>query len=430
LFKKIANTFGTKLIIAIINLCIAIVISNYLGASGKGEQGIIITTITLILLFSNIVGGASLVYLAPRLQARKIIVLSYAWTLLTSIVFIFVLFLFPLTEEKYTAHIVVLACINSFTAINSSILLGKENIRANNLISFFQIFITILSLLFFLIFMDLRNVYAYIYSLYIAYAASYIISIIFLLPYLKTKTKTEDDTYAHAVKLLFRFGFVNQLSHIAQLMSFRISYYFLDFYHGYESVGIYSNGVSITESVWMISGSIALVQYSKIANTNDAKANQKLTAELVRISLLVTFLVLIPLVLLPSSFYSFIFGKDFYDINRIIWCLAPGMLVYVNSLILGHYFSGTGKYHINTIGSTIGLAVTLILALMLIPKYGYMGSAVTATASYFTTSLFIIIYFCYKTQTKFSALLPLPKNISEYIYLLKQHFSGKAKSNE
>jgi len=61
LFLKIFKTFGVRLSSAIISLLIAVVISQYLGAGGKGEQGIIITTIALILIFANIVGGASLV---------------------------------------------------------------------------------------------------------------------------------------------------------------------------------------------------------------------------------------------------------------------------------------------------------------------------------------------------------------------------------
>lgn len=421
MFSKIVKTFGVKLSSAIINFLIAVVISQFLGAGGKGEQGIIITTITLILLFSNIVGGASLVYLTPRLNIKKILILSYLWTTLTSIAFIFVLFMFPLAEGKYIIHIVILSAINSFTAINASVLLGKENIKANNLISFFQTLITILALLFFFLMLHHSTVFSYIYSLYIAYIISLLLSFIYLFPYFRKKTEIAEDTYSNAIAMLFRYGFVNQLSHITQLLSFRVSYYFLDNYFGYKSVGIYSNGVSIIESVWMISGSVALVQYSKIANTNDSNSNRKLTTELLRISLLVTFLVLIPLVLLPSSFYSFIFGKDFYDINRIIWCLAPGILVYVNALILGHYFSGNGKYHINTIGSTIGLTVTFILALILIPEYGYLGSAVTATCSYFATSLFIILYFCISTKTKFTELFPTPRHISEYFSVLKHN---------
>lgn len=424
MFQKIFKTFGVKLSSAILNLLIAVVVSQYLGSEGKGEQGLIITTIAFILIFSNIVGGASLVYLTPRLPVKKLILLSYVWTLIVSGVFALLLFIFPFVDSKYAYQIATLAVINSFVAVNGSVLLGKQNIKANNIISFLQVLITVIILLLLFLTNLSRDIQGYLYSLYGAYIISFLISIEFLQPYFSEKANA-DITYSKAIAMLFRFGFLNQLSHITQLLSFRISYYFLDSYTGAKAVGIYSNAVSIIESVWMISSSIAVVQYSKISNSEDHKANQSLTAELMRISLLITFVVLIPVVLLPSGFYSLVFGKDFFDINRIMWFLAPGILVFVNALIIGHYFSGSGKYQVNTIGSSLGLVITVILSFVLIPRFGYLGAAATASVSYLATSVFVTAYFCKESRIKFSQLLPHPKYFSGYRTAIKEYLYPK-----
>ncbi len=424
LFKKIYKTFGVKFSSALLNLLIAVIVSQFLGSEGKGEQGLIITTIAFILIFSNIVGGASLVFLTPRLHLKKLLLLSYVWTIVVSGIFACILLIFPFVEHKYALHIAILAAINSFTAVNGSILLGKQNIKANNIISFFQVFITVVSLFALFSFSPFLNIYGYFYALYAAYLLSFVLSIIFLLQYKKENSNAEMP-YPKAIAMLFQYGFLNQLAHIAQLLSFRVSYYFLDSYTGIKAVGIYSNAVSIIESVWMISGSVALVQYAKIANSDDKKANQNLTADLLRISLLLTFFVLIPVVILPASFYSFIFGKDFYDINRIMWCMAPGILVFVNALIIGHYFSGSGKYLINTLGSTIGLGITIVLSIIMIPLYGYLGAAITASASYLATSIFVSWYFCKESGIRFAELLPTPKYIAHYYHSLKYVITNK-----
>ncbi len=427
MFKKIFKTFGVKFSSAILNLMIAVVVSRFLGSQGKGEQGIIITTIAFILIFSNIVGGASLVYLTPRLPLKKLLLLSYLWTVLVSgVSACIILLFFPIKalEHTYALHIAILVTINSFVAVNCSILLGKENIKANNIITFFQVFITVVALLSFFSLPQFLNINGYLYALYAAYFGSFILSLFFLIPYRSSKTNDE-ITFSKATAMLFRYGFLNQLAHITQFLSFRVSFYFLESYVGYQAVGIYSNAVSIIESVWMISSSIAIVQYSKIANTQDPKANQSLTAEFVRISLLVTFVVLIPVVLLPASFYSFVFGKDFFDINRIMWCLAPGILVFVNALIIGHYFSGSGKYHVNTLGSTLGLIITIILSFLLIPRFGYLGAAITASISYLATSVFVTWFFCKESQLKFSELLPMPKYFSGYWVTIKEYLYHK-----
>ena len=52
MFGKILNTFGTKILVAFINLAIAIIISQVLGDSGKGIQSLVLTNISFILIFS------------------------------------------------------------------------------------------------------------------------------------------------------------------------------------------------------------------------------------------------------------------------------------------------------------------------------------------------------------------------------------------
>ena len=64
--KRIFFTFFIKGIIAVTNLLIVILLSRYTGAAGKGEATLIITSIAMILLFNNVVGGSSLVYFVPR----------------------------------------------------------------------------------------------------------------------------------------------------------------------------------------------------------------------------------------------------------------------------------------------------------------------------------------------------------------------------
>lgn len=56
---------------------------------------------------------------------------------------------------------------------------------------------------------------------------------------------------------------------------------------------------------------------------------------------------MIPLLLLPVSAYSFIFGPGFGEVKQVIWTLVPGVLIY-NFPFTGHSYSGTGRYYVNT----------------------------------------------------------------------------------
>ena len=130
MFKKILNTFGTKMLAAVLNFVIAIIISQTLGDTGSGTQSLVLTSITFILIFSEIVCGASIIYLAPRHSFKKILVASVIWSALIAVVMGFCIRLFyPKLESDLVVHVAILSFISSLSNINFRFLVGKEESR-------------------------------------------------------------------------------------------------------------------------------------------------------------------------------------------------------------------------------------------------------------------------------------------------------------
>lgn len=430
MINKIFSTFSIKLVSAIFNLLIAVVVSRYLGTSGKGEQSLVLTTISFILIFENIAGGAVLVYLASRFKMWVLISLSYLWSFVVGIVFYFILLQLDIIKSDYIVAVCLLSVINSFAANNANILLGKEKINNYNWINFIQPVFTLMSLLVFVGFIGGTSVVSYINSLYIAYFSALVLSLIMLLRLTDKKDSNINCKWKAAIKAMFAMGFYNQLSHITSLLNMRLSYYLLEKYQDSGTLGIYSNAVSLSEAIWMVSGSMAMVQYSKIANSEDKNYSRQLTVNMTKISLLLTIIILIPMLLLPSSFYSFVFGKDFTNINYIMICLAPGVVFYNFALLIGHYFSGNGEYFKNTIASVGGLFVTLILSFAAIPLWGYYGAALVSGFSYIVVSTVVILFFYNETKIGFMKMLPDKKDIKRYFSEIKNFINKKHLSDE
>ena len=149
MIRSILHTLGTKFSVAIINLLIAIAISQYLGADGKGLQGLIIASMAYILIISNIVGGASIVYLSPRSRLKHILLPAYIWAIFISGLAYFALAWSSFIEKEYVPYIVFLTLISSFTAVNNSILIGHEKVKQSNLVGLIQPSFTLLFLFFF-----------------------------------------------------------------------------------------------------------------------------------------------------------------------------------------------------------------------------------------------------------------------------------------
>jgi O-antigen/teichoic acid export membrane protein len=192
---------------------------------------------------------------------------------------------------------------------------------------------------------------------------------------------------------MFALGFYNQLAHVLQLLSFRASYYILEQYKGEAAVGVFSNASSITESIWLIATSISLWQYAVISNAQDQHYTIQLTEKLTRFGMLAALLGVLFFLFLPSAFYELVFGPDFGGLQALMWALAPGVWMFTYALVVGHYFSGHGRYAVNALASGVGLVLSLLASLLLIPVYGAVGAAVAASISYTATSIVVLRYF-------------------------------------
>ncbi|MCF8365269.1 MAG: polysaccharide biosynthesis C-terminal domain-containing protein [Bacteroidales bacterium] len=410
---KILNTFGTRLISAILNLLIAVVISQFLGPGGKGEQSLIIVTISYILVFSNLMGGGAIVFLTPRFHYATILIPAYIWSTLTAAIFFAALYFFELLNSQYILHICLLSVLNAFTSVNSSILIGKEKIKASNLIALVQPVIIMISLSVFFFVFKISSLETYLVSLYLAFVISFLISIFYLSRFAGLFRFGSSDEYFVIVRQMLHYGILNQLAHIFQLLSFRMSFFWLQQLYSEAEVGIYSNGTSLVESIWLISRSISMVQYARISNSSDIRYSQKLTINLTYAAMVASLLLIMIMILLPPQLFTFIFGAGFADVGRVIQSLAPGVLFFNIALIMGHYFSGIGKYHVNTIASFAGLVVSVILFSVMIPSMGIFGAGWATSISYTITSLIVLIYFFNESRLNKSEILPTMNEIRE-----------------
>jgi len=402
MLKKIIGTAGSRIIIALITFAIVVINARTLGKEGVGEIALIVLGITIILLISNFVGGGALVYLIPRYDPFKLIVPSFTWAILSSVVGAQLLSFFKLIPVEYTYHVMFLSLFQALGAVNLTFLLGKERIKQYNLISVLQ-FVALIATLVWLIYgMNRIEVMSYVYALYVAYILTFIISFLAIRKFIKI---TNFDKFDEVLIQVFKYGSYVQLANLLQLMNYRLGYYIIEKYLGKASLGIFDVGNKVSEGLWLIGKSVAMVQYTKISNNNIPDYARDLTIRFLKFVFVITFFMLVMLLLLPDSFFMFVFGKDFTGLNKVVQSLAVGILSMSVSMILSHFFSGTGRHYHNTISSGIGLVLTLIFGFTLIPHMGITGAGITASVSYFCSAVYQLIIFIRITKTGLAQFL-------------------------
>lgn len=403
MIKSIVNTVGTKFFSAVFNFLILLVTSNFLGTEGRGQISLMISTITLILLLAGFVGGNALIYLCPRKPLPALLFVSYLWSLVLAIPTYFILSATQLFSREISIHITLLYLLYSFTSIHISLLFGKEKIEQANRTSLIQVISHFFLMSACFVFWGANTIQVFIYSLYITYGFAFLLSGYYLKDFLKVSFRLE---LSSTLKLAFAIGFLSQLANIFQFLNYRLDVYLLEKFDSLSNLGLYSTSVSIAEAALLFGSSFALVQFSKISNTEDEVASRTLTVKLTRFSILLSLFAYLPLFVFPDDFYNFLLGKDFHEVKSILIALAPGILFLGSSVTLSHYFAGTGNYKINVMASFLGLCLTLGLGVAFIPKYGFIAAAWVSSISYFCSTLVLLISFLRNSKFKLADLLP------------------------
>ncbi|MDD3962733.1 MAG: polysaccharide biosynthesis C-terminal domain-containing protein [Bacteroidales bacterium] len=402
MIKKVLGTAGSRILTSALSLILVLLYGRTLGPEGAAEIGLVVLGITIVLLLSNFVTGGALVYLTPREKPFLLFLPAYVWAFFSAVVLSYGLDRFHLLPPGMLHHVLFLSLIFSWHTANLNILLGKERVGAFNSASVVQIVTLFTAFLFFVYIRDQLTVMSYVYSLYLSYGLSFLYSLILVLPELKYA-----DLYdlGPVILRIFRYGSFVQFANTLQLLNYRLSYYLIKAFLGNARLGVFQVGNQLSEGLWIVGKSMALVQYSRIANTSDAQYAKVLTVRFLKLTVLVTLILLSVLWILPESFYTWILTDKFAGIKTVIWYLSPGIMAIAGNLILSHFFSGTGRHHHNAISSGIGLFFTVLLGFLLIPTLGISGAAITASVSYMATCTYQMIQFFRLTQVSVRELV-------------------------
>ena len=402
MFKKVLGTIGTRLLNAVLALVIWTLNANILGPDKVGTIFLIIFSVTIIQLFINFVGGAALVYLTPRTGIFKLFIPAYIWTFLVTLISAYLLDLitriFPVLEvipAGYFWQVLFLALIMSFTSVNFMLLLGLEKIKTYNYINLAQIITLFIILLFCFFGLRFFDVMAYYWAIFISYCLAFGISLAMLWPSFIRIPLTGMKTL---LRDILRFGTYVQFANIFQTLNYRLSLKFVDYFSGRAAVGVLSIGLTLAEGLWLISRSIAMVQYSRLSNEMNYDYSVRLTMTFAKITWVVTGIAMLFLLAIPGSVFAAIFSSGFGDVKMVILSLSVGIVTLSVSMIFSGFFSSINKPFHNTISSAIGLVFTLVSGIMLIPRYGIIGAGISATLSYSFATLYQFIIFSRMTK--------------------------------
>ena len=390
--NNIIQTIAGKSAILLLNFAVVVLSTRLWGTEGRGAIALFIANLSLISSVTNIFTGSSVSYFLSKYSLSKLILQAYLWVFAAAVILGIVFRIYD--HATPSVFLFVVAVLVGFTAFHSSVFIGEQRIGYYNLITVVQPVFQIGAMLLFYFWID-KSYFAYFYGMILSYFFVFVIC--------KTLTKKTHGKISYhldnsAAKDTFLFGWQIELSNFLQFFNYRLSFYFLNYFMGTASVGVFSIGVTISEAIWIVSRSISLVQYSNVVkqgNTKDSRDETKITA---KYSLFISLLCLVFVLCLPEQVFSFVFGRGFEGVKQVIVWLSPGILAIAISNVYGNYFSAIGKTKILILKSAVGVVFTVGLSFWLIPILQITGACLVNASSYVASSVILFSFFYKKNQ--------------------------------
>ena len=415
MFKDIIGTIGARYIVAFLNLLLIFINSKVLGRDGIGVIGIIYASANIAVVFNSILCGNTIVYFMNRYNLRYVFYPAYVWAFAGSVIACGAMYFFNMLPEGYEVPVFCLAVLISLVTANSLMLLGKDNVKGFNLTFIIQGVLMFIMLLCLYFVVDYKSIKGYLVGLFVANVAAYIFSIMLLSPYLRGKeNKAVTKPFTVVLKEMFLYGIWSGADNLAEGLTTRLNYFFVQNTGGYGNVGLLDSGTKMSESVWHISNSIGYIEYNSVSKTTDKQEQKRVTLWLFKLTYCALILVMAAVVCVPEwVFTEYLLTPEFAGIREVIIGLSLGIVALGSNRILSHYFIGSGNIKYSTFCSVLGLLVLLIAGLVLIPAYGVLGAAVTSSIAYFCMLIFSVVVFMKKTGTSFRELLLSKNDVTE-----------------
>ncbi len=183
------------------------------------------------------------------------------------------------------------------------------------------------------------------------------------------------------IRQLARFGVQGEAGNMLQLLNYRLDQYIVRGFVGLAGVGVYAIGVSMTEAVWLLANSVAIVLLPRLTSASDDDVRW-MTPVACRNTMLVAAGGSVMLAVAAPVVVPALFGHRFDDSVQALWWLLPGTVALTGSKVLTSYIFSQGRPLVNTMITCASLVVTVVALFALVPPFGVNGAAAASSLAY------------------------------------------------
>ena len=405
LSKNILKVFSSNSIHLVLSLINSILISRFLGVENRGAYVLLSSNILLLTYILGFGHTTTIVFFRAKSKSIGQIMFTTSLIFITtssSLIILLFYLLFQYTEYEFISAFLpknidfILLIAICYLGLTFNLVLGVTSSLFTAQKKFMELNISKIigqvSLVFSIIILssfstNINNNTALALLILIPIVAQlvpFIIRLNFFIP--KTIFSFK------ALKSMILWGGVAYIGGIAQFLSFKLDYWFIEYYLGGSSLGIYSLSSSLAQMLWFIPASIGSVIFPSFINISNLEKRNK-TIKIVKLTSVISVFIAIVVYFFSDFTINLVYGQEYRESAKYLKILLIGCVPYAISPIIASYFLSKNLLKYNLAASFFGFLVSLILDIYFIPKYGLTGAAWTTALSYFSTTVFVLFYF-------------------------------------
>ncbi|MBV9447568.1 MAG: sugar transferase [Streptosporangiaceae bacterium] len=186
------------------------------------------------------------------------------------------------------------------------------------------------------------------------------------------------------------FGARGQLGNMLWLTNLRFDFVLLGALAGPAVLGVYAVASKFAELMRLAPTAVNYVLYPRFAHLGQENATAEGRRMLPRVTALTLamtpFLAAATIIALPI-----LYGRAYRGAIAPAEIIIIGLSIEGAAAVASAYLLGIGRPGLNSVGMGVGATITVTLDVILIPRYGAMGGAITSAVTYLTTTMVLVL---------------------------------------
>ena len=395
LFRNVAGTFITKLILIVIGLLTTVTVTNALGPEGRGFFAVATTIVAMGVQFGNFGIHASNTYTVSQdynmlsVLMGNSLMLSFMFGGVCSITAWIFFLLFPETnpigKELLSVTLLWIPIGLAYLFIQN-LLIGIYEFKIYNLI---EIVVKLLNLTLVVYVIIINSIS--VENIFSMGLISLFFGLIWGIIVLYRKFPKYPKISMHLFINNLSYGFKAYLAALFSFLVLRIDLIMIQYMLGPKQAGYYSISVTMADMIYMLPVVVGTVLFPKLSGLSDVNHKWAIARKVVYILGCVMLIIILIAIIFAKYIITILFGSTFIPaVTPFIW-LMPGIFMLSINTIYMNYFASMGMPNITVYAPGLTSIINILLNFKLINLYGIGGASLSSCVSY--GMMFFMSYF-------------------------------------